>query len=201
MKEKDLDSLKQKYLDLFDDDESKFILFCQTLNNDYSTIKIALKELKKKKEDESFVYQNFDQWDHLLDSMKSFFTDDWTKRYYFKRDGKDCFKFKYFVADLLEAKAMKDCPENPQGRYSMLKTELLKYLQNEKPKSISSRTLPQKPSEEEVRDAVKGNIDQIPEDASPEERAEELETIEEMEKEIRPMGIAGMLKQKPYLKD
>ena len=93
---------------------------------------------------------------------------------------------------------MKDCPENAQGRYSMLKTELLKYLQSEKPKTISSRTLPQQPSEEEVREAIKGNIDQIPDDASPEEIAEDLTTIEEMEKEIRPGGIAGILKQQPY---
>ena len=183
MKEKDLDSLKQKYLDLFDDDEGKFILFCKTLNNDFSIIKIALKELKKKKGNESFVYQNFDLWDHLLDSMKSFFTDEWTKRYYFKRDGKDCFKFKYFVADLLEAKAMKDCPENAQGRYSMIKTELIKYLQNEKPKTISSRSLPEKTSQEEVKDVS-------------EEKTEELE--ESLDKEIRPMGIAGILKQQPY---
>ena len=191
MKEKDLDSLKQKYLDLFDDDESKFILFCQTLNNDYSTIKIALKELKKKRSKESFSYKYFEHWSLFQEQIKDCFDDGWSKRYFFERDGKDCFKFKYFVADLLEAKAMKDCPENAQGRYSMIKTELIKYLQNEKPKTISSRALPEKPSEEEVAEA----IEQIPEDASPEGRTEELKTIEGLEKEIRPGGIAGMLKQ------
>ena len=34
---------------------------------------------------------------------------------------------------------MMDCPENPGARYSMLKTELIKYLQKEKEKADKSK--------------------------------------------------------------
>jgi len=44
---------------------------------------------------------------------------------------------------MLEAKAMNDCPQNAQNRYSMLKTELIKFLQNEKPRTIFPRSTKQ----------------------------------------------------------
>ena len=170
MSEEDLDLLKQKHLDLFDDDETKFDLFCKSLNRDPYVIRVTLKELKKKKNNQSFAYNYFEQWIMFLEQLKQCFDAGWSKRYYFQRDGKDCFRFKYFVADLLEAKAMQDCPKSPQNRYSMLKTELIKFLQNEKPKNISARSAEQQPLLSEV-----------------EEKA--------VEKKLKPGGIAGMLKQ------
>jgi hypothetical protein len=177
MTEEDLDSLKQKHLDLFDEDEAKFDLFCKSLNYDPHVIRVALKELKKKKNNQSFAYNYFEQWSMFLEQLKQCFDAGWSDRYYYQRKDKDCFRFKYFVADLLEAKAMQDSPKNPQGRYSMLKTELIKYLQNEKPKNISARSKEQQPLLSEVEEKV---VEEVVENAG--------------QTRPKPGGIAGIIK-------
>ena len=139
-----LDIIKGKYLGLFNNDEQKFNLFCKTLDHDITNIKLALKEFKKKSKQTSFAFKYFFHWKELLGDFYSCFGEgEWKKRYSFERDGKECFKFKYFISDMLEAKAMNDCPQNAQNRYSMLKTELIKFLQNEKPRTIFPRSTKQ----------------------------------------------------------
>ena len=134
-------NLKDKYLDIFDNSEAKFTLFCRSLNNDLKMINVQLKLLRKQRESETYVFRNFDFWKLILENFpKTNFPDvDGVPRYFYKKNGKNCFRFKYFVADMLEAKAMVDCPANPRSRYSMLKSELLKYLQTEKKRNIQSK--------------------------------------------------------------
>lgn len=141
MKEKEFIQLKEKYLDLFDKDEAKFKLFTESLNQDFQKCKIYLKELKKSRESETYVFRNFEIWHETICGFAEIDfpkTND-SERYFYERGGKKAFKFKYFISDLLEAKAMTDCPSNPKGRYSMLKSELIKYLQKEKPREIQPK--------------------------------------------------------------
>ena len=140
--DKKIEKLKIKYLDIFDKSDTKFTLFCRSLNNDLKMIKVHLKLLRKQRESETYVFRNFDFWKLILENFpKTNFPDvDGVPRYFYKKNGKNCFRFKYFVADMLEAKAMVDCPDNPRSRYSMLKSELLKYLQTEKKLNIQSKS-------------------------------------------------------------
>jgi len=81
---------------------------------------------------------------------------------------------------------MNDCPQNAQNRYSMLKTELIKFLQNEKPRTIFPRSTKQ----DELSDLEKDVIErEAKTDAY-------LEAKRQLDPEVRkPMGIAGMFKQ------
>lgn len=204
MKEEQFIQLKEKYLDLFDKDETKFKLFIESLNNDFQKSKIYLKELKKSRESETYVFRNFDIWHELIRGIAEIEfpkTKD-SERYFYERDGKKAFKFKYFISDLLEAKAMTDCPGNPKARYSMLKTELIKYLQKEKPREIQSKDLPERATEQDVEEFktfAQETIEEVSKD--PETTSKQTqETLEELQK-LEPQrggGIAGILKQKPY---
>ncbi len=135
---KEIEIIKYKNIDLFDNSNAKFDLFCKSLNQDIKLLKLQLKLLRRQKENETYVFKNFEFWKLLIENFPK--TDfpkvDGNSRYFYKKNGKNCFKFKYFVSDMLEAKAMVDCPENPRSRYSMLKSELLKYLQSEKKRNI-----------------------------------------------------------------
>ncbi|MDG1138523.1 MAG: hypothetical protein P8N49_03265 [Opitutales bacterium] len=136
--EKIIRFLQDKYIDLFDDSEAKFTLFCRSLNNDIKMLKLQLKLLRKQRENETYVFRNFEFWKLILENFPktNFPKNDGRHRYFYKKNGRMCFRFKFFVSDMLEAKAMLDCPGNPRSRYSMLKSELLKYLQSEKKRNI-----------------------------------------------------------------
>ena len=140
--DKKISSLQNKYLDIFDNSEAKFNLFCRSLNNDLKMIKVQLKLLRKQRESETYVFKNFDFWKLILENFPktNFPNVDGVPRYFYQKNGRNCFRFKYFVTDMLEAKAMLDCPDNPSARYSMLKSELLKYLQTEKKRNIQSKS-------------------------------------------------------------
>ncbi len=154
--------LKESYLDLFGDNERLFHAFVSSLEGDVKKIKKQLRELRKHHNQETYVYQNFDFWAFIL---KNFHKTDFPKvegkaRYFFDKGGKKCFRFKYFITDLLEAKAMLDCPDNPGSRYSMLKSELIKYIQHEKNYHIKPKRddkikiLNQKLSEEQKTESL-----------------------------------------------
>jgi len=57
--DKKISSLKDKYLDIFDNSEAKFNLFCRSLNNDLKMIKVQLKLLRKQRESET--YEDFNK--------------------------------------------------------------------------------------------------------------------------------------------
>lgn len=146
MSKEKIQELRLKYLDLFKNDNSKFDLFVQSMDSDYLKIKKHLKSMTDEEKNDSFVYRNFDLWAELLSGLKEIpfpthktkkkINDSWHEfdqdEYFYEKNGKDCFKFKSFISDLLEAKAMVDCPGNPSGRYSMLKSELIKHLKADK---------------------------------------------------------------------
>lgn len=152
MKEEQIIELSEKYLDLFNYEEEKFRLFVESFDSDYLKIKKHLKSLRNEQKKQTFVYKNFDLWSELIEGVKSVdfpthkakkkIDGKWRtveqKRYSYEKDGKDAFRFKLFISDFLEAKAMADCPGSPKARYSMLKSELIKYLRDEKPKEVMS---------------------------------------------------------------
>jgi len=82
---------------------------------------------------ESYVEKNIDSWVKFLAGHRNI-TDfkreskkaDSPYQYFFTRNGKTCFQYKSFVADLLEAIALQD-GLNAQ-RKSMMKYELVKFL-------------------------------------------------------------------------
>lgn len=150
MTEEKIQQLKLKYLDLFKNDNSKFDLFVQSMDSDYLKIKKHLKSMKGEEKKQTFVFKNFEIWADVVESLKSIdfpthktkkkIDGKWIeldqKRYCYEKDGKEAFKFKLFISDFLEAKAMVDAPLTPKNRYSMLKSELIKYLRDEKRKAI-----------------------------------------------------------------
>jgi len=150
MSKEKIQNLRLKYLDLFKNDNSKFDLFVQSMDSDYLKIKKHLKSMKDEEKKQTFVFKNFELWADVVDGLKSIdfpthktkkkINGKWIeldqKRYCYEKDGKEAFKFKLFISDFLEAKAMVDAPASPKNRYSMLKTELIKYLSNEKPRDI-----------------------------------------------------------------
>ena len=150
MSKEKIQQLRLKYLDLFKNDNSKFDLFVQSMDSDYSKIKKHLRTMKDEEKKQTFVFNNFEIWADVVEGLKSIdfpthktkkkIDGNWTeldqKRYCYEKDGKEAFKFKLFISDFLEAKAMVDAPSAPKNRYSMLKTELIKYLSNEKPRDI-----------------------------------------------------------------
>ena len=150
MTEEKIKQLRLKYLDLFKNDNSKFDLFVQSMDSDYLKIKKHLKSMKDDEKKQTFVFNNFEIWADVVEGLKSIefpthktkkkidgrWKEQDQKRYCYEKDGKEAFKFKLFISDFLEAKAMVDAPASPKNRYSMLKTELIKYLSNEKPRDI-----------------------------------------------------------------
>ena len=133
--------LMKNNLDLFSNSEEEFKKFCSSLGGNLSKIRSQLKSLRNEGKSESYVFRNFNFWKTLISNFPktNFPKVSGSPRYFYDRQGKRCFKYKFFVSDFLEAKAMMDCPENPSARYSMLKTELIKYLQKEKKKPIKSK--------------------------------------------------------------
>ena len=150
MSKEKIQELRLKYLDLFKNDNSKFDLFVQSMDSDYLKIKKHLKSMKDEEGKQTFVFKNFELWTDVVEGLKSIdfpthktkkkLDGRWQeldqKRYCYEKEGKEAFKFKLFISDFLEAKAMVDSPSSPKNRYSMLKTELIKYLSNEKPRDI-----------------------------------------------------------------
>ena len=150
MSKEKIKQLRLKYLDLFKNDNSKFDLFVQSMDSDYLKIKKHLKSMTDEEKKQTFVFKNFELWADVVEGLKSIdfpthktkkkIDGRWKeldqKRYCYEKDGKEAFKFKLFISDFLEAKAMVDAPSSPKNRYSMLKTELIKYLSNEKPRDI-----------------------------------------------------------------
>jgi len=150
MSKEKIQQLRLKHLDLFKNDNSKFDLFVQSMDSDYLKIKKHLKSMKDEEKKQTFVFKNFELWSDVVSGLKSIdfpthktkkkIDGKWIssdqKRYCYEKDGKEAFKFKLFISDFLEAKAMVDAPSSPKNRYSMLKTELIKYLSNEKPRDI-----------------------------------------------------------------
>jgi hypothetical protein len=150
MSKEKIQELRLKHLDLFKNDNSKFDLFVQSMDSDYLKIKKHLKSMKDEEHNRTFVFKNFELWGDVVEGLKSIefpthktkkkIDGKWIsldqKRYSYEKEGKEAFKFKLFISDFLEAKAMVDSPSSPKNRYSMLKTELIKYLSNEKPRDI-----------------------------------------------------------------
>lgn len=150
MSKEKIQELRLKHLDLFKNDNSKFDLFVESFDSDYLKIKKHLKSMKDEEKKQTFVFKNFELWSDVVNGLKSIefpthktkkkIDGKWIeldqKRYCYEKDGKEAFKFKLFISDFLEAKAMVDAPSSPKNRYSMLKTELIKYLGNEKPRDI-----------------------------------------------------------------
>lgn len=203
MNSKQLSQLQEKYLELFDNELSKFNLFIESLGSDFQKVKSYLKELQKQKNAESYVFKNFEIWADFMQAIGEvpFPKNKDSERYFFERDGKKAFKFKYFISDLLEAKAMIDCPGNPKARYSMLKSELLKYLQKEKAREIQSKELPERTTEQEVKefkDFAKETIEEVSQqpDLTSKQVKENLEELQKLEP--KRGGIAGIIQQKPY---
>lgn len=116
------------------------------------SIKVASKTKK-----ESYVLKNFDLWKKFLqgdarttDFARESKTATSEHQYYFSRNGRSCFQYKSFVADMLEAIALVD-GLNSQ-RKSMMKYELVKFLKGSrasKLRDVWAHPMGDKPQEQE----------------------------------------------------
>ena len=107
------------------------------------SIKVASKTKK-----ESYVLKNFDLWKKFLqgdarttDFARESKTATSEHQYYFTRNGRSCFQYKSFVADMLEGIALVD-GLNSQ-RKSMMKYELVKFLKGQRTSTAGDK--PQEP--------------------------------------------------------
>lgn len=176
MTEEKMQQLRLKYLDLFKNDNSKFDLFAQSLDFDYLKIKKHLKSMRSEEKKQTFVFKNFDLWGGIVEELKAIefpthktkkkIEGKWIeldqKRYCYEKDGKEAFKFKLFISDFLEAKAMLDAPLTPKNRYSMLKSELIKYLKDEKPKAIMPIDLKTYVKESQPKELEENQVEEQP---------------------------------------
>lgn len=98
-----------------------------------------------KKEKESYVSKNMKTWNEFFSGkagLRQFARDSKSAKskyqYFFTRDKNECFQYKSFVADLLEAIALKEGLSSQ--RKSMMKYELVRFLQPQRTSRAGERS-------------------------------------------------------------